>query len=202
MCLNVAMVRTKQFDKHTALDEAMELFWQRGYHATSIQDLVDHLGVNRQSLYDTYGGKDQLFLAALERYREIQAAPVRRLLERDGPAREIVRDFFRGYVEALLSEDCKGCFMVNTATEVAGNNEVVAQVCSANARQFEATLSGLLVRALTVEACPFSDEHDERTGGDGQGHSRQKGTERRLGRCARHSGSVNFFVQDRLIVPI
>ncbi len=142
-----AMVRTKQFDKHSALDEAMELFWQRGYHATSIQDLVDHLGVNRQSLYDTYGGKDQLFLAALERYREMQAAPVRRLLEREGPAREIVRDFFRGYVDALLSEDCKGCFMANTATELAGHDDVVAQVCSANARQFEAALSGLLVRA-------------------------------------------------------
>src|SRR6185503_2842523 len=125
------MVRTKQFDKHTALDEAMELFWQRGYHATSIQDLVDHLGVNRQSLYDTYGGKEQLFLAALERYREIQAAPVRRLLERDGPVREILRDLFRSFVDGVLSEDSKGCFMVNTATEVAGNNEVVAQVCAA-----------------------------------------------------------------------
>ena len=67
-----AMVRTKQFDKHGALDEAMQLFWERGYHATSIQDLVDRLGVNRQSLYDTFGGKDQLFLSALERYREIQ----------------------------------------------------------------------------------------------------------------------------------
>ena len=95
------MVRTKQFDKHTALDEAMELFWQRGYHATSIQDLVDHLGVNRQSLYDTYGGKEQLFLAALGRYREIQAAPVRRLLERDAPAREVLRDLFRNFVDAV-----------------------------------------------------------------------------------------------------
>jgi TetR/AcrR family transcriptional regulator, transcriptional repressor for nem operon len=141
------MVRTKQFDKHAALDDAMGLFWQRGYHATSIQDLVDHLGVNRQSLYDTYGGKDELFLAALERYREVQAAPVRRLLERDGPAREILGDFFRGFVDSLLSEECKGCFMANTATELAGQDEAVARICSAHARQFEAALSGLLVRA-------------------------------------------------------
>jgi len=42
------MGRTKQFDHRTALDQAMDLFWSRGYHATSIQDLVDHLGVNRQ----------------------------------------------------------------------------------------------------------------------------------------------------------
>ncbi len=141
------MVRTKQFDKHAALDDAMELFWQRGYHATSIQDLVDRLGVNRQSLYDTYGGKDALFLAALDRYREMQAAPVLRLLEREGPAREILRDFFQGFAEALLSDDFKGCFMANTATELASQDETVARVCSAHARQFEATLSGLLVRA-------------------------------------------------------
>ena len=43
-----SMVKSKQFDRHVALDEAMDLFWERGYHATSIQDLVDRLGVNRQ----------------------------------------------------------------------------------------------------------------------------------------------------------
>ena len=141
------MVRTKQFDKRAALDEAMDLFWERGYRATSIQDLVDRLGVNRQSLYDTYGGKGQLFLAALERYREIQAAPVRLLLEREGPAPEVLRDFFRTSVDALLSADCKGCFMANTVTELAGHDEAVTQVCSASTRQFEAALCGLLARA-------------------------------------------------------
>jgi glutamine synthetase len=62
-------------------------------------------------------------------------------------AREILGDFFRGFVDSLLSEDCKGCFMANTATELAGQDEAVARVCFAHARQFEATLSGLLVRA-------------------------------------------------------
>ncbi|MEO8039204.1 MAG: TetR family transcriptional regulator [Betaproteobacteria bacterium] len=141
------MVRTKQFDKHAALDDAMELFWHRGYHATSIRDLVDRLGVNRQSLYDTYGDKDQLFKAALERYREIQAVPLRKLLERDEPARQVLEEFFRGAVDKLLSEDCKGCFMANTATELAGHDEEIALACSANARQIETILAGLLLRA-------------------------------------------------------
>ena len=69
------MGRTKQFDHRTALDQAMELFWARGYHATSIQDLVDHLGVNRQSLYDTFGGKDELFKAVLERSASVRPCP-------------------------------------------------------------------------------------------------------------------------------
>src|SRR4249920_3479788 len=97
----LVMVRNKQFDKHAALDEAMELFWEKGYHATSIQDLVDRLGVNRQSLYDTYGGKDQLFLSALERYRELQGAPLRRTLEREGPASAVLREFFDELIESL-----------------------------------------------------------------------------------------------------
>ena len=141
------MIRAKQFDKHAALDEAMQLFWERGYHATSIQDLVDHLGVNRQSLYDTYGGKDQLFMAALERYREIQGAPVRRLLERDAPVRDVLRDFFRNTLDSLLGEECKGCFLANAATELATQDPAVAQVCAANARQLEGAFAGLLTRA-------------------------------------------------------
>jgi len=141
------MVRTKQFDRHAVLDEAMEVFWERGYHATSIQDLVDRLGVNRQSLYDTYGGKDPLFLAALDRYREIRGLPLRRLLERDGPVLETLREFFHNAVNAMLNDNARGCFMVNTVAEMAGHDQAVTQVCSANARQLEGAFSGLLVRA-------------------------------------------------------
>jgi TetR/AcrR family transcriptional repressor of nem operon len=141
------MVKSKQFDRHVALDEAMELFWERGYHATSIQDLVDRLGVNRQSLYDTYGGKDQLFLSALERYRELQGAPLRRTLEREGPASVVLRRFFEELVETLTNGECKGCFMANTTTGLAGQDEAVFNICAANHRQLEAVFSGLLLRA-------------------------------------------------------
>jgi TetR/AcrR family transcriptional repressor of nem operon len=142
-----AMVKSKHFDRHAALDEAMDLFWERGYHATSIQDLVDRLGVNRQSLYDTYGGKEQLFLSALERYRELQDAPLRRTLQREAPARLVLREFFLEMIENLTAGDCKGCFMTNTATGLAGQDESVFKICAANYRQLEAAFSGLLLRA-------------------------------------------------------
>jgi len=147
MWLNAGMVKSKQFDRHVALDEAMELFWEKGYHATSIQDLVDRLGVNRQSLYDTYGGKDQLFLSALERYRELQGAPLRRALEREGPASAVLREFFDVLIESLTGGDCKGCFMANTTTGLTGQDESVLEICTAHNRQLEATFSGLLLRA-------------------------------------------------------
>jgi TetR/AcrR family transcriptional regulator, transcriptional repressor for nem operon len=141
------MVRSKQFDRHTALDDAMELFWERGYHATSVQDLVDHLGVNRQSLYDTFGGKDQLYLAALERYRTLAAQPVHKALEREGPMREVLARFFGDFLDHFLAGDWKGCFMVNATAELAGQNEDVSQVCAANTRQLEAAFLGLIARA-------------------------------------------------------
>ena len=142
-----SMVKSKQFDRHVALDEAMDLFWERGYHATSIQDLVDRLGVNRQSLYDTYGGKEQLFLSALERYRELQDAPLRRTLERDGPVGVVLREFLQGIIENHTGGECKGCFMANTTTSLAGQDESVFKICAANHRQLEAAFSGLLLRA-------------------------------------------------------
>jgi TetR/AcrR family transcriptional repressor of nem operon len=140
------MVRTKQFDRHAALDQAMELFWERGYHATSIQDLVDRLGVNRQSLYDTFGDKDQLYLAALERYRSLAAQPMHKALERDGPVVEVLRRFFSEFLDHFLAGDWKGCFMVNATAELAGQDERIARVCAANTRQLETAFAGLIAR--------------------------------------------------------
>ncbi|MGD9921955.1 MAG: TetR/AcrR family transcriptional regulator, partial [Pseudorhodoplanes sp.] len=60
----------KQFDTDEVLEKAMRAFWDRGYEATSLQDLVDHTGINRGSLYATFGDKHALFIAALRRYDE------------------------------------------------------------------------------------------------------------------------------------
>jgi TetR/AcrR family transcriptional repressor of nem operon len=72
------MARHKEFDRDAVLHKAMEVFWSRGYGATSIQDLVKHMGINRQSLYDTFGDKHALYLQALDRYGEVEG---RRLFE-------------------------------------------------------------------------------------------------------------------------
>ena len=143
----LAMGRTKQFDKQAALDGAMQLFWAKGFHGTSMQDLVDNLGVNRQSLYDTFGGKHELFEAALERYRDLQALPIRRALEQEGPVGEVLRGMFDGMITMLIESDGKGCLMVNSTTELAAQDDAVYGTCSANARQIEAAFTGLMARA-------------------------------------------------------
>jgi TetR/AcrR family transcriptional repressor of nem operon len=149
-----AMGRTKQFDRNTALDDAMKVFWAKGFHGTSMQDLVDSLGVNRQSLYDTFGGKHELFEAALERYRSLQALPMRRALEGEGPVGDVLRELFHGLISGLIASEGKGCFMVNSTTELAAQDQAVFGTCSANARQLEAAFTGLMVRAQEAGEIP------------------------------------------------
>ncbi len=65
------MSRARSFDTDVALDKAMRLFWRKGYLDTSIDDLVSETGVGRSGLYGTFGGKRDLFFAALTRYRNL-----------------------------------------------------------------------------------------------------------------------------------
>jgi len=132
------MPRVKKFDEKEVLEKAMELFWGQGYHATSIQDLVDYLGINRASLYDTYGGKESLFQKALQLYREQNTSQVRRFLQGRPQVREGLRALFAAAIaEATMDEDRKGCFVVNTATELLPGDPELLQTLGENKRIFE-----------------------------------------------------------------
>src|SRR5215208_4537603 len=96
------MARHKEFDREEALQRAMEVFWSRGYEAASVGDLVKHMGINRQSLYDTFGDKHTLYLAALDRYREVEGRKLFELLERPGPVKRALRQLFGGVGECSL----------------------------------------------------------------------------------------------------
>jgi TetR/AcrR family transcriptional repressor of nem operon len=79
------MARTKEFDPEAALRAALELFWRRGYEATSMSDLVEHLGIGRASIYATFGNKHDLYLKALESYDRSGLTPMVRELSQPGP---------------------------------------------------------------------------------------------------------------------
>jgi TetR/AcrR family transcriptional regulator, transcriptional repressor for nem operon len=115
------MARHKEFDRDEALQKAMEVFWSRGYEAASINDLVNHIGVNRQSLYDTFGDKHSLYLQALDRYNEAECRKLFELLERPGSVRKALRELFHSVIEESLSDQRRrGCFMGNAMSELAG----------------------------------------------------------------------------------
>ena len=140
------MGRHKEFDRDQALQKAMELFWTRGYEAASIEDLVKHMGINRQSLYDTFGDKHELYLQALERYREVESCKVFELLEREGSVKRALRQLFSGAVERSLGKERRGCFMGNAMSELAGRCKATAARTGSNMAAIEEALYRALLR--------------------------------------------------------
>jgi TetR/AcrR family transcriptional repressor of nem operon len=140
------MARHKEFDRDEALQKAMEVFWSRGYEAASIQDLVGHMGINRQSLYDTFGDKHALYLQALDCYREVEGRKMFELLEGPGSVKKALRKLFEGVVEGSLCEgERRGCFMGNAMSELAARcPETARKTCGQMAAVEEAFYRALL----------------------------------------------------------
>ena len=140
-----AMGRPKAFDRDEVLDRAMQLFWQRGYEATSIGDLVEHLGVGRQSLYDTFGDKYALYLEALDRYRDLHGAPGGLDALLAGPVRRAVRDMLEFIIERVMAG--KTCMLIAAATERCPSDSEVQTRFGSLFTHFERALLARLQRA-------------------------------------------------------
>jgi TetR/AcrR family transcriptional repressor of nem operon len=113
------VARPQEFDTAEALHQAMGVFWRKGYEATSLVDLLEATGLSKSSLYGTFGGKRELFLAAFDAYREERARDMGRVL-REGPARQAIETFFRTIIDvAQAAELSRGCMSINQAVELA-----------------------------------------------------------------------------------
>ncbi|MCF3184080.1 TetR/AcrR family transcriptional regulator [Streptomyces polychromogenes] len=150
------MARTKEFDPDAALQSALELFWRRGYEATSVADLVEHLGIGRASIYATFGSKHELYLKALDRYAETQNPLLLSELSRPGPALPAVREVVRRFAAEAASADRRrtGCFVTNTAAELAPHDGAAARRVEASWDRFETLLHSSLVRARAQGELP------------------------------------------------
>ncbi|SFE59784.1 TetR/AcrR family transcriptional regulator [Trichococcus pasteurii] len=139
------MARSKEFNEEEALDKAMEIFWKQGYEKTSIQDLVDQMGIHRRSLYDTFGDKHSLFVQTLERYESLVAAQIRKQITEEMTTVESIRKIFE---LAVYSDSTypKGCLMVNTAVELSLLDDEVSQRIKTAFKQTENLIADLLIR--------------------------------------------------------
>lgn len=128
----------------------MQLFWHKGYEATSVQDLVDYLGIGRGSLYDTYGDKYKLYLAALDLYRRTDGRKAFAPLAESGPIKEAIAQVFRNLVEeAVLDTQRRGCFMVNATVERAPHD---SEVASRSQHTFKVIEQGFYQALIKAEA--------------------------------------------------
>ncbi len=132
------MARTKAFDKQEALNRAMELFWKKGYHGTSMQDLVDTMQISRSSLYDTFGDKHAIFLQSFRQYKKAQQEVLASMSEYSDSLTDILAQFFNSLLRDVVSDDeQKGCMIVNCSTELAWEDEAVRAIIQENYEEFE-----------------------------------------------------------------
>jgi TetR/AcrR family transcriptional repressor of nem operon len=132
------MARTKDFDENEVLKKAICLFWNKGYNGTSMQELVDGLGISRSSLYDTFGDKHQLYLKALDAYQQGYGNQICTLIHEAPSAKAAIQAMLNLIANNLLDDqERKGCFMVNAGIELGTHDTEVSQLIAQNEQQLE-----------------------------------------------------------------
>ena len=132
------MARPKGFDIDAALVRAMELFWEQGYAATSMEQLVRTMGISRQSLYDTFGDKHRLFLAAMDSYCAMLDAAMLNPLRAPDAGLQALHETGLAIIDFLLRyPKRRACLMANTTLELAPHDEAVAAKVRAHMQAME-----------------------------------------------------------------
>jgi TetR/AcrR family transcriptional repressor of nem operon len=129
----------KSFDEDEVIGNAMEVFWEKGFEPTSMTELIACTGISRGSLYNAFGGKQQLFVKALQKYdKEKRRALLAELEAIDDPVRAIAALFDGIVADTVADLDKKGCFLVNTASDLAMQSDEVNNLVRNGMRELEA----------------------------------------------------------------
>jgi AcrR family transcriptional regulator len=156
---NESMAGVRQFDTSQTVERALEVFWRKGFAATSMQDLADATGVLRGSLYNAYKDKETLFLAAYERYGDMLLEEARQALDKPSPERAL-RTFFEYTIRSMTTgTPTRGCLTTKTATEESGHGELVHAALISLLDRFEQLVKERLSREDAVQrlALPPTD---------------------------------------------
>ncbi len=111
------MARPREYNRDEVIDAATQLFWKKGYHGTSLSELVAVTRLNKQSMYKEFGSKAGLFDACLENFRNIMGTRVIGTLTREPLSTENIRNLFQLQSKFIDSADFKGCMFINSANE-------------------------------------------------------------------------------------
>ena len=156
------MARPREFDRGEALKRALAVFWEKGYEATSTDDLVRAMGIGRQSMYDTFGDKHQLYLEALRLYEANSGAELfKRIYETPSPFVAIC-DYILSIADGTSADRARGCFYVNATNELAPSDPDVAAVIRTSSARCEAAFERILREAK--QSGEVNRSVDERVG--------------------------------------
>ena len=142
------MGRPREFDIDSALDKAMQVFWSKGYDATSLDDLCEATGLGRSSMYAAFVDKRQIYLRVLQRYEGRAVARVTRALAGDTPIRDAMAAFLREVIDSIAhGTGRRGCLIGNSAAGLNTEDREVAEVVRHSLDQHEAAFYAALERA-------------------------------------------------------
>jgi TetR/AcrR family transcriptional repressor of nem operon len=142
------MARTKEFDRDLALQRAIQLFSKQGYAATSTDDLMQVMGIGRQSMYDTFGDKRTLFLAALREYVNSSCGALLEELKKPGPPLDVIRHALTAFAERKDMVSAEGCMGLNALSEFGVRDEEVTTIIRSAAASQRTALRKLLHKAV------------------------------------------------------
>ena len=142
------MGRPREFDIEAALDKAMQVFWSKGYEATSLDDLCDATGLGRSSIYAAFTDKRRIYLQVLQRYEQRAVARVGKALAGERPVRDALADFLREVIDSIAhGSGRRGCLIGNSAAGLNVGDKEVADVVRHSLDQHELAFRGALERA-------------------------------------------------------
>lgn len=155
------MPRAKKLDEVEVLEKAMFLFWKKGYYDTSIKDLIDFLGIQNGSLYNTFGGKKALFDQAFAHYRKINFEGLSNFLASQEDVRQGLTMVFQRIIgDDAADPDCKGCFIVNTSTELLPYDEVLKEAIATYREDMIQVFAAFLQKGVDAgQISPKKDIH-------------------------------------------
>ena len=154
------MAGVKQFNQEEVLDKVMEVFWQKGYEGTSIQDLTKATGLGRGSLYGAFGDKEQLFLTVLDRYGDIFQAQIVDQLNNPDPY-QAIEGMFEVMIERMSNPNYpRGCLNTNTSVGFGNKSEMIERKIAERLGGLESAIYLVLRKAQAEEK--LSSEKDIR----------------------------------------
>jgi AcrR family transcriptional regulator len=146
------MPDVKHFDPEAVLDSVVRLFWRQGVDSTGVQDIVTATGVNRSSLYSTFGGKRNLYVAALRRYVAQRSQPIMRRLTEDTRGLPAISDFFEGLITTRCSGEYArwGCMISNAHANGGNDDPDVRDVLRLHHDQLRAAMCAAVEHAVAA----------------------------------------------------
>jgi TetR/AcrR family transcriptional repressor of nem operon len=149
------MARPREFDETAALEAAIACFWSRGYEATSVRDLAENMGLSAPSLYNAYGDKHALFVQALEHYLDHSMRERIERLENSLSPKQAISEFIGEIIDHSVNDrERRGCFLVNSALEVAPHDKKLGGLIADRLAELEAFFGRSIRKAQAEGSVP------------------------------------------------